>query len=69
MYTQATDAPRYICRQETSRLNDEKDTRDRAPRICYLGVATSIISVFAALTLIQIEMITFCAPRPVSVNI
>ena len=69
MYSKATDAPSDICDEETSRLNDAKDNRDRAPRICFLGGATSIISVLTALTLIQIEMIAICAPGTVSMNV
>ena len=66
MYTEATDAPSDICAQTSDRLQEDEQTRDRAPRICNLGVATSIISVFIALTLIQVEMVTFCAPGLVS---
>ena len=66
MYTEASDTPNDICSAFTARLDPER--RDRAPRICFLGVASSIISVFAALTLIQIEMVIFCAPGFVSVN-
>ena len=69
VYTQATDAPSGICDKYSSRLQEDEQTRDYAPRICFLGMAISIISVFTALTLIQIEMVIFCAPRPVSVNI
>ena len=69
METYATDAPFDICETYNDRLKDGEETRDRAPRICFLGMATSIISVFTALTLIQIEMVTFCAPRSVSVHI
>ena len=66
MDTGATDAPDDICLAGAMR---SKDTRDRAPRICYLGMATSIISVFTALTLIQLDMIAICTPGLVSVNI
>ena len=69
MYTGATDAPSDICEQYNFRLEEDVRTRDRAPRICFLGVATSIISVFTALTLIQLEMVAFCVSGSVSVNI
>jgi len=67
MYTGASDAPIEIC--SASPLTRFGERRDRAPRICFLGVATSVISVFAALTLMQIEMIIACAPGSVSANI
>ena len=66
MYTGASDAPFEICNPFSFRFGER---RDRAPRICYLGVATSVISVFAALTLMQIEMIIACVPGSVSANI
>ena len=69
MYTGATDAPSDICAQYNPRLEEDVRTRDRAPRICFLGAATSIISVFTALTLIQMDMIIICVPGSVSVNI
>jgi len=65
MYTGASDAPIDICNPFSVRFGER---RDRAPRICYLGVATSVISVFTALTLMQIEMIITCAPGSVSAN-
>ena len=69
MYTGASDSPSSICSVNGGgRLVEEEDNRDRAPRICYLGIATSIISVFTALLLIQIEMVIFCAPGSVSLN-
>ena len=68
MYTGATDAPTAICERINLRLVEDEQNRDRAPRICFLGGATSIISVFTALTLIQMDMIIFCAPGSVSVN-
>ena len=70
MYTEASDAPSDICRAVDSagRLEPDENQRDRAPRICYLGVATSVISVFTALLLMQIEMIIACAPGSVSLN-
>ena len=67
MYTGATDAPSNICSAGSAgRLEPDENQRDRAPRICFLGVATSVISVFTALTLIQMEMVILCAPRSVS---
>ena len=64
MYTEASDAPQAICDPESGRYGER---RDRAPRICFLGMATSVISVFIALTLIQMEMlIGFFAPGLVS---
>ena len=69
MYTEASDAPSDICEAFSPRLEQDEQNRDRAPRICNLGLATSIISVFTALLLIQIEMIVFCAPGSVSVNL
>ena len=68
MDTGASDAPSSICSPSGgNRLVPDEHNRDRAPRICYLGMATSIISVFTALLLIQIDMIIFCAPGSVSV--
>ena len=67
MYTGASDAPSDICSAIVfGRGLIER--RDRAPRICFLGVATSVISVFTALILIQIEMVVFCAPGFVSIG-
>ena len=67
MHTWASDAPTSICSAHGGgRLVPDEDNRDRAPRICYLGVATSVISVFTALFLIQIDMIIICAPGSVS---
>lgn len=69
MYTGATDAPSDICSVNSAgRLEPDENQRDRAPRICNLGVATSVISVFTALLLMQIEMIIACAPGSVSLN-
>ena len=65
MYTEASDAPSDICSASAGRGTGQ---RDRAPRICSLGVATSVISVFTALTLIQVEMVIFCAPGFVSIG-
>ena len=63
MYTGASDSLSDICSVVTDdRLETDENRRDRAPRICYLGIATSIISVFTTLLLIQIDMIIFCAP-------
>ena len=68
MYTGASDSPSSICQVKGGgRLVSDEGNRDRAPRICYLGVATSVISVFTALFLIQIDMVIFCAPGSVSV--
>ena len=67
MYTGATDAPSNICSAGSAgRLEPDENQRDRASRICFLGVATSVISVFTALTLIQMEMVILCAPGSVS---
>ena len=69
MRTYASDATTSICMANGGdRLVEEEKNRDRAPRICFLGVAVSIISVFTALTLIQMDMIIFCAPGAVSVT-
>ena len=59
MYTKADDTPWGICEVLDVRYGNR---RNRAPRICYNGVATSIISVFAALTLIQMDLLLVCAP-------
>ena len=68
MYTGASDSPSSICSVVGGfRLVPDESNRDRAPRICFLGAATSIISVFTALLLIQMEMVIFCAPASVSV--
>ena len=68
MYTEASDSTYSICNVKgRNRLVSDEGNRDRAPRICYLGVATSVISVFTALFLIQIDMVIFCAPGSVSV--
>ena len=70
MYTGATDAPSNICSAGSAgRLEPDENQRDRASRICFLGVATSVISVFTALTLIQMEMVILCAPGSVSLTI
>ena len=67
MDTEASDSPSSICKVHGgNRLVPDEYNRDRAPRICYLGVATSVISVFTALFLIQIDMIIICAPGSVS---
>jgi len=59
MYTGAEETPASICAVQDFRYGDR---RDRAPRICFNGVATSVISVFAALTLIQVDLLLICAP-------
>ena len=68
MHTGASDAPMSVCSVSGGgRMVPDENNRDRAPRICFLGVAVSVISVFTALLLIQIDMIIFCAPGSVSV--
>ncbi|XP_065884153.1 uncharacterized protein [Dysidea avara] len=59
MYTGAEETPASICAVLDLRYGQR---RDRAPRICFNGVATSIISVFTALTLIQVDLLLICAP-------
>ena len=59
MYTGADETPASICAVDDPRYGER---RDSAPRICFNGVATSIISVFTALTLIQIDLLIVCAP-------